>query len=74
MTTSESPREKVVRLIREMRNRTVDRGATPAEAAAFVAAYPNTKTHRSHTDYDLTAQARGREAGRQVSLNLQIGG
>ena len=41
---------------------------------AFVAAYPNTKTHRSHTDYNPTAQARGREAGKQVSLNLQIEG
>lgn len=34
---SESIREKVIRLIKEMQNRTVERGATPAEAAAFAA-------------------------------------
>lgn len=34
---SETPRERVIRLIAEMRNRTVERGATPAEAAAFAA-------------------------------------
>lgn len=34
---AETAREKVIRLIREMRNRTVDRGATPAEAAGFAA-------------------------------------
>jgi len=33
----ETKRDKVIRLIREMRNRTVDRGCTPAEAAAFAA-------------------------------------
>lgn len=31
----ETPRERIIRLIREMQNRTTDRGATPAEAAAF---------------------------------------
>lgn len=34
---SETIRERVVRLIAEMRNRTTDRGATPAEAAGFAA-------------------------------------
>lgn len=34
---SETPRERIIRLIAEMRNRTVERGATPAEAAAFSA-------------------------------------
>lgn len=34
---SESIRERVVRLIAEMRNRTIERGATPAEAAGFAA-------------------------------------
>ena len=43
-----------------------------ATEEAFTAAYPKTTTHKSRTDYDPTAQARGREAGKQVSLNLQI--
>lgn len=34
---SEGIRERVIRLIAEMRNRTTDRGATPAEAAGFAA-------------------------------------
>src|SRR6516225_8607559 len=34
---AESIRERVIRLISEMKNRTVGRGATPAEAAAFAA-------------------------------------
>lgn len=34
---AETIRERVVRLIGEMRNRTTDRGATPAEAAGFAA-------------------------------------
>lgn len=34
---AETIRERVVRLIREMQNRTTERGATPAEAAAFAA-------------------------------------
>jgi hypothetical protein len=34
---NESIRDRVVRLIREMRNRTTERGATPQEAAAFAA-------------------------------------
>lgn len=34
---SESAREKIIRLVNEMRQRTVDRGCTPAEAAAFAA-------------------------------------
>lgn len=34
---SESIRDRVIRLIQEMRNRTTERGATPAEAAGFAA-------------------------------------
>lgn len=34
---SETTHERVIRLVREMRNKTVDRGCTPAEAAAFAA-------------------------------------
>ena len=34
---SETIRERVVRLVKEMRARTTDRGCTPAEAAGFAA-------------------------------------
>lgn len=36
-TSNETIRERIIRLIGEMRNRTVDRGATPGEAAGFAA-------------------------------------
>jgi len=45
-----------------------------ATAEAFKMLYPKTKTTHSRAEYDHTAYTRGREAGKQVGLNVSIGG
>lgn len=54
---SESIRERVIRLIREMQNRTIDRGCTPAEAAAFSAKIAEWIEKYQIEEAELRAQA-----------------
>lgn len=55
---SESPRERVIRLIHKMREHTVERGSTPAEAAAFAA-----KVQRYIEEYEISEAELRRESG-----------
>jgi hypothetical protein len=43
-----------------------------ATATAFKRMYPRTKQTRSRSEYDGTANARGREAGKRVGLHLGL--
>lgn len=64
---SESPRERIIRLIAEMRNRTVERGATPAEAAAFAA-----KVAALMEQYQIDEMELKRESGIRDPTDVEI--
>lgn len=65
--STESPRERVIRLIAEMRNRTVERGATPAEAAAFAA-----KVQALMEQYEIDEAELRRESGISDPTNVEV--
>ncbi len=68
--SSESIRERIVRLIKEMRNRTTDRGATPAEAAAFASKVAEWVEKYQIDEAELQAKGGTNQAPTEVCENL----
>ena len=65
--TEKTPRERVIRLIAEMRNHTVERGATPAEAAAFAA-----KVQALIEKYQIDEAELKRESGIRDPTDIEV--